>query len=183
MKRSRYITLTLLTGATLVVSGCNEDEPSFFKDNAACLQELNDATACADAQKDALAQHLQTAPKFTSREQCEQQFGAENCMEQPVSTDSTSANQQSSGGYFMPMMMGYMMGRMGGGLFGGNNSRYTSQPLYRDRNNNAFTGGANGGLAGRFSGNSFQSSSAISKASPSAIRRGGFGTSSRSVWS
>lgn len=188
MKRSRAITLTLLTGAALTVSGCNEEEPAkFFNSSASCVNELKTPEACAEAEKTAMVEHLQTAPKFTSKEQCEAEFGAENCVN-PVQQTSTA---HSGGGYFMPLMMGYMMGRSGG-FFGGNN--YAAQPMYRDRNNNAFTGGNRNTAAGVFSGNRFQPNAAFSAngmrsaprvAPASTVNRGGFGSSSRtrSVWS
>jgi uncharacterized protein YgiB involved in biofilm formation len=187
MKRSKTITLTLLTGTALIVTGCQEDEAksSFFKDSAACVQELKDSAACDDAQKDALAQHLQSAPKFTSKEECEQKFGAENCVQPPNQQQQTNsgANVSHGGGFFMPMMMGYMMGKMGGGGMFGGGSRWGSQPIYRDNSGNAFAGGNRGGLAGLFKGNNFEPSKTYAgnwskNSSPSTVRRGGFGTSS-----
>lgn len=182
MKRSKCITLTLLTGATLVVTGCKEEKPSFYKDSSACMEELKDSAACQEAEKAALAEHEKTAPKFTSKEECEQKFGAENCV-QPPDTQRGATASPSGGGFFMPMMMGYMMGRMGGGggLFGGGN-RWATQPLYRDRNGNAYAGGNRGGMAGLFRGNRFEPSPSYagnwSKSTAPAVRRGGFGGSS-----
>lgn len=200
MKRSKQITLTLLTGATLVVSGCEQKEQTrFFADKAACMQTLNDNAACEEAEKQALVQHLQNAPKFTTKEECESQFGADNCVQPEKPAGQGEHLQQGGGSYFMPMMMGYMMGRMmgGGGIFGG--SRYAAEPLYKDRYGNAYT--RNRGLAGMFNGNRFESmkkssvpngaykpysgqaSSEEERNNSSYTRRGGFGTSSRSVWS
>ncbi|MFZ4761784.1 MAG: DUF1190 domain-containing protein [Alphaproteobacteria bacterium] len=194
MKRSKTIMLTLLTGASLMVVGCNEEEDKtrFYKDNAACMQELQDSNLCATAEKEAQAAHLESAPKFTSKAECEQKFGAGNCVE-PATTPAQATNQPHNAGvshggsFFMPMMMGYMMGKMsggggllGGGLFGGN--RYGAQPLYRDNNGNAYSGN---GMAGFFRGNNFQATphhssnwSNYGSGNSSSVRRGGFGSSS-----
>ena len=110
---------------------------------------------CEEEFKLALAQ----TPKFTSLADCEQTFGAGNCGNNPLGqavssaaeavglpgtsqADGTQAgatqngthqlSQNSayqSGGSWMPLMAGFMMGRMlsGGSMFQG------SQPLFRDK--------------------------------------------------
>ncbi len=76
---------------------------------------------------DARQQHAQTAPAFASRDACEAKFGLENCAEtrQRPSADQIqpgeqqAAAQSGGGSWFMPAMLGYMMGRTlgGGGAF------------------------------------------------------------------
>ncbi len=145
-------------------------------------QEMKDQAA-------AKQEHVKTAPKFATKEQCEAQFGAANCTTAaapdgqpatPAQTPGQPAAQgqqtaQSSGsGFFMPLMLGYlggqMMSRMG----------QPSQPVYRDAKNTAYAGGSAG--AGRSIGNWNPSggsvatpASARSDAS-SSTRRSGFGS-------
>ena len=64
---------------------------------------------------------LAEAPRFGRKQQCEQEFGAGNCE---------SRQEAGGGSFFMPMMMGYMMGNMMGG------NRF-SQPVYRGPGNTA----------------------------------------------
>jgi uncharacterized protein YgiB involved in biofilm formation len=154
MKRSRSINLVLIGSVSLLaLAACDQSdvltENSFFKDEAACAAK-NNADACRQALADARQEHLKTAPYFANREECEAQFGESNCMNSkelqvpsanaqpstsPSGTPSTTPNSQTAsagGGWFMPLMMGYMMGRTGGGMFG--------QPVYRDTDNRAYTG-------------------------------------------
>lgn len=149
MKRSRSIRLVLLGSVGLIgLAGCDQSDPlsksDFFTDQAECAK-VKDADSCRQALADARAKHIQTAPAFTSREECEAQFGAENCMEtkeQPGQAQSSSSHTSSSssttyrssgGSWFMPIMMGYMMGRGAGAPSG--------QPVYRNTTNTAFSGG------------------------------------------
>lgn len=90
-----------------------------------------------------------------------------------ATTQAATPHATSSGGYFVPMMMGYMMGRtLGGG------AAVAPQPVYRDANNTAFAGGKS---IGAFKDPSLSSSKKDSKSSSSSTSsRGGFGSSSSS---
>ncbi|MGQ0662711.1 MAG: DUF1190 domain-containing protein [Pseudomonadota bacterium] len=142
MKRSRSIRLVAL-GSTgfLALAACEDADPlarsDFFRDTAECAR-ANDEAACRQALIDARAQHLKSAPAFSSREACEAKFGAENCMEtkeQPGQAALQAAGQApaagTGGSWYMPMMLGYMMGRSGGAM---------AQPVYRDTANTAYSG-------------------------------------------
>jgi uncharacterized protein YgiB involved in biofilm formation len=106
-------------------------------------------------------QHLATAPKFSRQEECEAQFGVGHC----------ETRGEGGGSVFMPIMMGYMLGHMmGGGWYG---------PVYRGRDNAAYTtaGGRTynvGSFSGSGTSTAFKSSGAITQ-----VARGGFGASSR----
>jgi len=109
MKRSSRVSLVLLSsvGAAVTLSGCEAppatpaDTGGTFANKAECIAVYDQAT-CDAADKLAKQEHLANAPKFSKREECIAQFGAEMC--QPAS------NYGGSSDIFMPMMMGYMMG-------------------------------------------------------------------------
>ena len=122
-KRSRHVAL-LLAGATmLTLAACEDDkvDAQAFPDLDSCLAAAKEGglffteddcrTQFAAAEKE----HLETAPRYASKELCEQEHGAGACGGDPA------AQQNQGGGFsFMPLLVGYMMGSMlsrGGGLF------------------------------------------------------------------
>lgn len=194
MKKTRAITLTLLTGGTLMVSGCSEnpqDNATFFKDQTECMAQWRDSEICNKSEKSAQEAHAKSAPKYNAKDVCEAQHGVGNCQ---VAPQNTPTHQASTGGsWFIPMMMGYMMGRVQGpGLFGG--SRYAAEPVYRDRENNAYTGsGISAAGVGRVVNGKLEPNTAYRQkwsspqsraqlaGSDSSIKRGGFGTTGHSA--
>jgi uncharacterized protein YgiB involved in biofilm formation len=108
MKKSQFIHLALLGTGLIVLQGCDDKEKA-FKDEQECLK-TNSAEKCRQAFNQSQAMHAASAPKFMSREDCEKQFGVGKCTGTPP--DSREA---SGGGMFMPMMAGFMMGKMMGG--------------------------------------------------------------------
>lgn len=197
MRKSRMIRLALLGSVGLVgLAACDNNDPlaghDVIRDQKECSSKP-DPDACRTALADARAQHLQTAPRFTSREDCEAQFGVNNCgtPNQILTGAPAGANdafsgaqaagdpgqpapsqQQASsgGGIFMPMLMGYMMGRaLGGG------GPWNAQPLYRDPSNTAYSGGR---PLGQLSASRFPDAPA---ASPNSVSRGGFGRTGSAV--
>ena len=126
-------------------------------------------TCCASSEHQ---QSNQSAPTFTSREACEQQFGAGNCMEPEKVADGQQpqTQNQAGGSFFMPLMMGYLMGR----TFGGG---YAAQPVYRDATNTAYAGSRPIGSFDRATSTLRQGTDAAGRSTAS---RGGFGgTASR----
>lgn len=123
MKRSRSIRLVLLGSASaLSLAACDEAkdplaEGSFFRDPVECTRTIDRAT-CEQAYAEARTEHLRSAPAFATREACEQAHGAANCgwQETNPSPDQVREPRQgaapSAGGWFMPLMMGYMMGNV-----------------------------------------------------------------------
>jgi uncharacterized protein YgiB involved in biofilm formation len=160
MKRSRSIRLVLLSSTgLLLLAGCDQPDPlarnDFFQSEQECAQ-ANDASACRQALMDARQQHAQTAPAFASRDACEAKFGLENCAEtrQPPSAEQIQPGEQQAaqsggGSWFMPAMLGYMMGRtLGGpgfvppttGAQAPPQAAARAQPVYRDVNNTVYSG-------------------------------------------
>jgi len=98
-------------------------------------------------------QHQKSAPTFSKKEECENQFGVGKCE-----------TQASSGGgsVFLPIWMGYMMGRM----TRDSSSYYTSSPVYFGKNGNTFT--------------STNSRATTPVTGARSVSRGGFGSTGRS---
>ncbi|MCA3260560.1 MAG: DUF1190 domain-containing protein [Telmatospirillum sp.] len=149
--------LLLASVAALALAACddkNDIASEFIRDEAQCASQ-SDPSACRQALADARTAHQRTAPAFASQTACEERFGAANCQLvtdiRPTAEQLAAAAgdavpaaaaaaaqapqqvQQASGGWFMPLLTGYMLGRMmGGGM--------SAQPLYRDTNNRAYSG-------------------------------------------
>lgn len=110
MKRSKQVTLVLLTGVTaLALAGCEEAPPAkpdnggTFASKAECVA-VYDQKTCDAAEKLAQAEHAKNAPKYGTREACILEYGPDMC--QPASAYSHNSNDS----FFVPMMLGYMLG-------------------------------------------------------------------------
>jgi uncharacterized protein YgiB involved in biofilm formation len=197
-RKSKYVTVLLAGAAAVALSACddgtnNMSSDNIYGDTATCAQDF-DAQTCSDAFNAAKVEHIQQAPKFTTKEECEA-AGFSACEVVPANTtitnpDGTQTQHASSGGgMFMPMMMGYMMGRMmggGGGFMGGAPNTNTappqaggkpgwsgaSRPVYANRDGYLYTGGTNVGRVAP--GTTSLSGSRVAMRTP---ERGGFGSS------
>ncbi|HLT79294.1 MAG TPA: DUF1190 domain-containing protein [Ferrovibrio sp.] len=182
-RKPRAIRLVLLGTVGLIgLTACQENDPlaghDVLRSQAECASQP-DPDACRMALADARAAHVQSAPRFASRQECEDRFGADNCgtpnqilagndafsAAQPAGDPAQPAPQQQAegGSVFMPLLMGYMMGRALGGPGLG------AQPLYRDPTNTAYSGNRQ---LGQLSTNRFPDAP---RATPNSIARGGFG--------
>lgn len=146
MRKSKYVSLLLAGAAAIPLAACDDannaaSDATLYADASSCATDFN-VEACEAAEAAARAEHLASAPKFASKEQCEA-AGFSACEAAPAAAN-TQASTQQSGGYFMPLMMGYMMGRMmGGGM--APNMAPPSRPVYADRSGYLYAGGANVG--------------------------------------
>lgn len=118
-KRTKFINLAnlrksvsfkpLVIGATgVLLGGCGMDsqEASIYVDATDCKNDNPTFSAqCESTYQQALNDAKDTAPKYATLEDCEYDFGSESCQQE----------QSASGGFFMPMMAGYMLGRLGSG--------------------------------------------------------------------
>jgi uncharacterized protein YgiB involved in biofilm formation len=157
MKKSRAIRLVLLGSTGLTLAACTQKPPSdatFFSKVEDCIPVKGEA-ACRESFAKSEASWATDAPRFTQKEKCEEEFGAGNC--------ETREPHARTGGFFMPMMMGYMMG-----------SRFNS-PVYRGPNNSALvqTGGKLFN-AGTFAGDG--RTAAFQRGQFTPVHRGGFGS-------
>jgi len=178
-KRCLAVSLVMMGGAGL--SACQDSEvDSFVYGSAAeCMQNgVYDQAKCEGDYKQALAYHVETAPAYTKREDCEAEFGVGKCEENAVNaanTENAGAQpvQSSMGSFFMPMMMGYMMGSMFS-----NGKQMPPQALYRQNGSSSYVN-ANGARVANASGPvKFKSSAAAAqapKARTTTMARGGFG--------
>ena len=182
MKKSKSIRLVLLGGAALALTSCDDTpavDAKFFADVAEC-SAIHGEAPCQDAFDKSRGIYKAEAPRFAQKEQCEAEFGTGNCEnseqaalapganQPPTAGTGTGAASGSSagsgmGGFFMPMMMGYMLGNA------------FSQPVYRGPNNSAMmnTGGKFYNVGG------FDSAGRKASFRPSAVsevQRGGFGS-------
>lgn len=174
MKKSHSIRLVLLGGATMMLAACGEDDQvpkdaRFFSDVKDCAAVYSEST-CLDAKTQSEKDYLAQAPRFSRKEECEKEFGAGNC--------ETPATASTGGlGFFMPMMMGYMLGNM----MGGSSNRFNA-PVYRGVDNTAVMP-RNGKFlnVGSFAGAGARSATAFRPAAQVApVSRSGFGSTAAS---
>ena len=171
MKKSKTVRLVLLGGTSLALAGCDDQPPTdakFFASVQECTAHYSE-DQCRTMVKKAEEQHVAEAPKFSKKEECEAQFGVGNCETRQAPTEAGGF-----GSFFMPMMMGYMMGNMLGG-------RGWGSPVYRDRANTGFTTAPNGKTynVGTFSSGAGRNAS-FQQGALTQVSRNGFGASSRS---
>ena len=157
MKKSMAIRLVLLGSPGLTLAACAQSPPSdatFFSTVEECIPAKSEVT-CRDAFVDSEKAFVAEAPRFTNKEQCEAQFGAGNC--------ETRQTAGGTGSFFMPMMMGYMLGNA------------FSRPVYRGPNNGAMmqTGGRFFNV-GTFAGAGRTAPFQRGQFTP--VQRGGFGS-------
>ncbi len=193
MKKSRSIRLVLLGSASLALTSCGDSDvppdAKFFSSLSECTAFYDEAT-CKKAKISAEQTYSAEAPRFTKKEECEAEFGVGSCEnrqvaaasgQSAVSGPSASLGQtqeaSSGGSFFMPMMMGYMLGNM----MGGNSFQ---QPVYRGADGAAVM--PNGGKTynvGTFSGpgspadaKSFRPAAQVTQ-----VARGGFGSTATAM--
>ncbi|CAI1607568.1 DUF1190 family protein [Serratia fonticola] len=126
----RVAPVALAISAVFMLAGCEQaDETVSLYKNADDCSTSNPSMSeqCTTAYNNALKEAEKTAPKYATREDCIAEFGEAQCTQAPAQA-GMAAESQSSGSMWMPLMAGYMMGRMMGG--GG----YAQQPLFSSKN-------------------------------------------------
>lgn len=131
-KRSRHVALVLAGTATLALAACKDDrvDAQSFPDLDSCIAAAQENSLwftesdCRTNFAAAQQEFLETAPRYATKELCEQQHGAGNCGGDPAAQQTSpgqpEAQAQGGGFSFMPLLVGYMMGSMlsrGGGMF------------------------------------------------------------------
>lgn len=190
MKRSKKAALVLMVPATtLLLAGCGEEREQalVYESPSECAAaSFNTPEQCKADYDAAKALHPQVAPKYVSKQECETDFGSGNCETAPQSgaaQQTTPQQTASSGSFFMPMMMGYMMGQMmnrGGaaqnlqpGAAGA--SKVPTQPLYKSRDDRATFRTATNAPVARGIGPITLKPSQVQPKAGQVVRRGGFG--------
>lgn len=174
----RLAPLALAISAVLTLSSCEKSDEtvSLYQNVDECsLSNPNLKEQCNSSYQQAVIEASKTAPKYTSRADCAAEFGQDRCTEVPTEQAGLSSEPRQSS-VWMPMMAGYMFGRM---MSGG----YASSPLFTSsaagspaRGNFVDASGRSYGPAttGR-SVNVNKRALAPKPATTSTITRGGFG--------
>jgi uncharacterized protein YgiB involved in biofilm formation len=131
---ARHLTpVALVVTAAFLLAGCEKsDETVKLYQNADDCSAANpgESQQCTTAYNNALKEAERTAPKYATRQDCVAEFGEGQCQPAPSQASVAGDNQaqaQSGGSFWMPLMAGYMMGRMMGGS-------YAQQPLFSSKN-------------------------------------------------
>ncbi|WP_437609326.1 DUF1190 family protein [Erwinia sp. V71] len=179
---ARHLTpVALAVAGVLMLAGCEQsDETVSLYQNADDCSKANPSQSaqCTTAYNNALKEAEKTAPKYATREDCVAEFGENQCQQTPAQAGvgtSNNAEAQQSGSFWMPLMAGYMMGRM---MSGG-----ASQPLFSSRAPNSPANGKFVDASGRNYGAATpgrtmtvpKTALAPKPATTSTVTRGGFG--------
>ena len=185
-KRSRHVALFLAGAAVLTLAACEEEktDAAAFPDLESCIAEAKNGSLffteqdCQTQFAQAQQEYLETAPRYESKELCEQEHGAGKCGGDPSAQSQPGTGM---GSVFMPLFMGYMLGSMLGGGRG-----VFSQPMVRTAQGGFSTPAGNQTFAsnrgtGKVATSTFtKGPSTIGKApmtSAQVAQRGGFGSS------
>lgn len=188
---ARHLTpVALAVTAVFMLAGCEQsDETVKLYQNADDCTAANPSQSaeCTTTYNNALQEAAKTAPKYASREDCVAEFGEGQCQQAPVPAQAglapsgeNQAQAQESGSFWMPLMAGYMMGRMMGGGMG-----FQQQPVFTSKNPASPAYGKYTDAAGKNYGAAQpgrtvtvpKTAMAPKPATTSTITRGGFGES------
>ncbi|MBW4983806.1 DUF1190 domain-containing protein [Mameliella sp. CS4] len=145
-KRSKRVAIAIVGAAAFTLAGCKEEQvdASAFPDLKTCKDEalrggMFSAQDCEIQFTQAQALHVEAAPRYDSREVCEELHGPGACGTEAAVTEG------GSGSIFMPLLAGYLIGNM----MSGRSGMAAAQPLYRTQDGR-FTNAAGTSV---FSGN------------------------------
>lgn len=182
---ARHLTpVALAVSAVFMLAACEQaDETVSMYQNADDCSAANPGKSaqCTTAFNSAKEEAVKTAPKYATREDCVAEFGEGQCQQAPAQAGvgTTNAESQSSGSFWMPLMAGYMMGRMMGGGMG------QQQPLFSSKNpaspaNGKFVDASGKSYGAATPGRTMtvpKTALAPKPATTSTVTRGGFGES------
>lgn len=128
MKRSKTTALLLMGTAPLLFTACQREpqvqvQEGLYTSVESCGEATGDPSACRTAFEQARQQAADAAPKYVNRAGCEQDYAADQCVEQ-----RTSAGHSFIG----PMMAGFFMSQMLNNRAG--LVQPAAAPAYQDRN-------------------------------------------------
>ncbi|GKW42611.1 MULTISPECIES: DUF1190 family protein [Pectobacterium] len=179
----RLAPVALAVSAVFFLASCEQtDETVSLYQNADDCSSANPSMAaqCTTAYNNALKEAEKTAPKYATKEDCVAEFGEAQCTQTPAPAQAGMAaeSQQGGGMSWMPLMAGYMMGRMMGGGAG-----FAQQPLFSPKTPASPANGQFVDSTGKNYGNATtgrtmtvpKTALAPKPATTSTITRGGFG--------
>lgn len=127
IKRSKQVAIVIVGATAFTLAGCREEQvdAAAYPDLQSCLADASrggmfTAEDCETSFSQAETLHVESAPRYDSLEVCETQHGEGAC-----GTEST-VTQDGSGGIFMPLLAGYLIGNM----MSNRASMSAAQPLY-----------------------------------------------------
>lgn len=182
---ARHLTpVAFAVSAVFMLAACEQaDETVSMYQNADDCSAANPGKSaqCTTAFNNAKEEAVKTAPKYATREDCVAEFGEGQCQQAPAQAGvgTTNAESQSSGSFWMPLMAGYMMGRLMGGGMG------QQQPLFTSKNpaspaNGKFVDATGKSFGAATPGRTMtvpKTALAPKPATTSTVTRGGFGES------
>lgn len=141
-KRSARLSLAMMGASAFGLTACTQpaedehltdvrfDEPQSFQSVEDCVAaNVYTRSACEDAYDAS----LESVPRFDTLEACEAEHGEGACA---APTDEQAQATGGGGGWFMPAMMGYMVGNMLANTSRGRSfERVYQEPVYRNRQN------------------------------------------------
>lgn len=180
-KRSKRVAIAIIGATAFALAGCREEQvdAAAFPDLQSCTNEASrggmfSVQDCEASFSQAEALHVESAPRYDSLAVCEEQHGTGACGSE------ADAAPGGSGGIFMPLLAGYLIGKM----LGGRTGMSAGQPLYKT-SDGRFTNAArsstyssNRGAAKLSTSQFTRPTSTIGKTpmtSATASSRGGFG--------
>ena len=184
---ARHLTpVAFAVTAVFMLAGCEQsDETVTLYQNADDCSAANPGKSaeCTTAFNNAQKEAERTAPKYATREDCVAEFGEGQCQQTPAQAGVSPENQaqaQSSGSFWMPLMAGYMMGRMMSGGAG-----FQQQPVFTSKNPSSPAYGKYTDASGKNYGAAQpgrtmtvpKTAMAPKPATTSTVTRGGFGES------
>lgn len=182
--QARHLTpVAIAVSAVFMLAGCekNDETVSLYQNADECAKANPSQSAqCTTAYNNAVKEAERTAPKYATREDCVAEFGENQCQQTPAQAGvgTNNAENQQSGSFWMPLMAGYMMGRMMGGGAG-----FAQQPLFSPKAANSPARGQFVDASGRNYGSATsgrtinvpKTALAPKPATTSTVTRGGFG--------
>lgn len=183
MKRSGLMAAAAAVSAVALLSACDDhphrtsqagvpqgqQQQTVYRNLDACLAQATDMTmvqACRDGYAQAM-EKMAEAPKYETQATCEDVYGPGACVPR-----GSVVHDGGGGGWFVPYMMGYMIG----GGFGRSTAYY---PVFVDRGGTTFAGGYGGSATSVVNAPSWNGgapAAAAARASSSSVVRGGFGS-------
>ena len=181
IRTGRMAALAAAVSAAALLSACDDKQPqrrsqvgtpqgqqeqTVYRNLDACLAQAKDmdgVQACRDGYAQAM-EKMAEAPKYETQATCEDVYGPGACVPRGTVV-------HDGGGWFVPYMMGYMIG----GGFGRSTAYY---PVFVDRGGTSYAGGYGSGGASTVITNPgwHGGAPAAVRPSSSSVVRGGFGS-------
>lgn len=169
MTKPKSLKFALLGATALTLVACAEakEDALTYDSVEACINAgVVEAATCRTEFQKAQKRHTEVAPRYQSSNSCYSDFGYDRCTQ----------HRSSSGSFWLPFMVGYMLAPRGGAVY--------TQPLYRPSRDpgNYYTGGNSRVGKPSSTGRTQVAKSQVSKpqARTRTVSRGGFGARARS---